>query len=123
VIVVDQGNNRLQVLSFDGQAFGYLDSFSGGFQNPTGLAVDASGNLYVADTGNNRVMVLDAAGNYVIAFSQPNDGYSGTFNAPRGVAVEPDGDLVVADTGNRRVVTVRGGLPGYKILLPLVMRD
>jgi sugar lactone lactonase YvrE len=121
VIVVDQGNNRLQVLSFDGQAFGYLDSFSEGFQNPTGVTVDASDNIYVADTGNNRVVVLDATGNYLTVFSQPNDGYSGTFNAPRGVAVEPDGNLVVADSGNRRVVTVRGGLPGYKLLLPLVM--
>jgi len=131
VIVVDQGNNRLQILSFDGsaeraaagQAFGYLDSFTAGFNVPTGVAVDAGGNLYVADTGNNRVVVLDPAGKPLSVLRAPNDGYIGPFSAPRGVAVEADGDLVVADTGNQRVVTVRGALSLDRIFLPLVLRD
>jgi len=131
VIVVDQGNNRLQILSFDGsaesaaagQAFGYLDSFTAGFNAPTGVAVDAGGNLYVADTGNNRVVVLDPAGKPLSVLMAPNDGYASVFSAPHGVAVEADGDLVVADTGNRRVVTVRGALFRHKTWLPLVLRD
>jgi DNA-binding beta-propeller fold protein YncE len=119
--VVDQGNNRLEVLSFDGQTFGYLDSFTAGFNAPTGVAVDAKGNIVVADTGNNRVVVLDTAGNLVAEYTEPNDGYTGSFNAPRSVAVEADGDLVVADTGNQRVVTIRRA--EYRIYLPLVLND
>jgi len=124
VIVVDQGNNRLVVLSFDGQTFGYLDRYEAGFNVPTSVAVDAWGHIAVADTGNNRVVVLDAEGSFLAEYTEPNDGYTGPFNAPRGVAVEPDGDLVVADTGNQRVVTVRGALPGFwRIWLPLLSRS
>jgi tripartite motif-containing protein 71 len=122
VLVADQGNSRLVVLSFDGTEFGYLDSFAAGFNTPTGVAVDAQGNIAVADTGNDRVVVLDAEGGFLAEYTEPNDGYSGPFDAPRGVAVAPCGNLVVADTGNRRVVTVRGALPGCKTWLPLVVR-
>ncbi len=122
VIVADQGNNRLVMLSFDGTEFSYLDTFEAGFNAPSGLVVDSQDNLVVADTGNNRIAVLDPEGHLLSEFTEPNDGYSGTFNAPRGVVVEPCGNLVVADTGNRRVVTVRGALPGCRSWLPLVIR-
>jgi DNA-binding beta-propeller fold protein YncE len=124
VLVVDQGNNRLVVLTFDGTEFGYLGSFGAGFNTPSGVAVDAWGHIVVADTGNNRVVVLDPQGNFLAEYTEPNDGYTGPFNAPRGVAVEPDGDLVVADTGNRRVITVHGALARYwRTWLPLVSRS
>ena len=106
VIVVDRGNNRLVVLSFDGQAFGYLNSFTAEFNSPTSVSVGSSGNLAVANTGSHRIVVLDSQGNVLVEYDQPNDGYAGLFNAPRGVAVDQHGDLVVADTGNARVVTV-----------------
>jgi hypothetical protein len=124
ILTVDQGNNRVVVLSFDGSEFGYLDSHSPGLSAPTGVVVDAWGYIVVADTGNNRIVVLDPGGNFLAEYTQPNDGYTGPFNAPRGVAVEPDGDLVVADTGNHRVVTVHSALPGqWGIWLPLVSGD
>ena len=111
------------MLGFDGTDFGYLDSYSAGLNSPTGVAVDAWDHVVVADTGNNRVVVLEPGGGFLAEYTGPNDGYKGPFNAPRGVAVEPDGELVVADTGNRRVVTVRGALPGQRgIWLPLVAR-
>jgi sugar lactone lactonase YvrE len=124
VIVVDQGNNRLVVLGFDGSEFSHLDSFTAGLNAPTGVAMDAWGHIVVADTGNNRVVVLDPRGNFLAEYTEPNDGYTGSFNAPRGVAVELDGDLVVADTGNQRVVTVRGALPRFRrTWLPLILRS
>jgi hypothetical protein len=124
VLVVDQGNNRIVALSFDGQAFGYLDSYTAGFGAPTGVAVAAWGHIVVADTGNNRVAVVDAEGNFVAEYTEPNDRYAGSFNAPRGVAIGRDGSLVIADTGNQRVVTVRGALPAWHtIWLPLVFRS
>jgi len=124
VIVVDQGNDRLVLLGFDGTAFNYLDSYSAGFTAPTGVTVDQWGDIIVADTGNDRIVVLDAQGNLLTQYTEPTDGYGGRFNAPRGVAVAPDGELVIADTGNQRVVTVRGALPGCcRIWLPLAMRN
>jgi hypothetical protein len=123
VVVADQGNSRLVLLSFDGTDFSYLESFGAGFNAPSGLAVDSRDNLVVADTGNNRIAVLDPEGNFLSEFTEPNDGYTGPFSAPRGVAVEPCGNLVVADTGNRRVVTVRGALPGCRTWQPLLSRN
>ncbi len=119
VIVVDQGNDRLVVLNFDGQTFSQPAVITAGFSSPTGVAVDADDNLYIADTGNNRIVVLDAAGGFLAEYTALNDGYPGPFNAPRGVAVEADGDIVVADAGNGRVVTIRNF--GHSVYLPLVM--
>jgi DNA-binding beta-propeller fold protein YncE len=111
-------------LDFDGSEFSHLDSFTAGLNAPTGVAMDAWGHIVVADTGNNRVVVLDPRGNFLAEYTEPNDGYTGSFNAPRGVAVELDGDLVVADTGNQRVVTVRGALPRFRrTWLPLILRS
>jgi DNA-binding beta-propeller fold protein YncE len=123
-ILVDQGNNRLVVLSFDGQTFAYLDSYEAGFNAPTGVAVDVWGNIAVADTGNSRIVVLTPEGEFLADHTEPNDGYTGPFNAPRGVAIDGWGTLVVADTGNARVVTVRGALPPRgRLWLPLVFRS
>jgi len=122
VIVVDQGNDRLVALNFDGQTFSHNTIITAGFSSPTGVTVDAANNLYVADTGNNRIVVLDATGNVTATYIAPNDGYTGPFNAPRGVAVEADGDIVVADTGNGRVVTIRNLAGWYYVYLPLVLK-
>ncbi len=122
VIVVDQGNDRLVTLNFDGRTFSHNAIITAGLSRPTGVAVDVAGNLYVADTGNNRIVVLDAAGGFMAEYFAPNDGYSGPFNAPRGVAVEADGNIVVADGGNGRVVTIRRMENRHRIYLPLVVK-
>jgi NHL repeat len=98
----------------------------GAFYYPRGVAVAPAGNVYVADTNNNRVQELDAAGNFVLMFGKDvnettggnvctaasNDtckaGESGeapaTFNGPTAVAVDPGSeDIYVADTFNQRV--------------------
>jgi regulation of enolase protein 1 (concanavalin A-like superfamily) len=111
VIIADKGNNRLQVLSFDGTNFGFIRSVAAGFNGPTGVAAYGSNRIIVADTGNNRVKVLDATGNLLAEYVAPNDGHTGTFNQPRGLIADRSGNIVVADTDNRRVVTVLGALP------------
>jgi sugar lactone lactonase YvrE len=87
---------------------------------PTGLALDAKGNLYVADSANNVIRRVDArtgiittvAGDY--AASQANDGLGGfsgdggpatsaQLNDPQGVAVDGAGDLFIADTFNSAI--------------------
>jgi hypothetical protein len=120
LIVADRGNNRVVALSFDGQGFGYLDSYQAGFAAPSGAAVDGSGRLVIADTGNDRVVVLAPDGAFLAEFLAPKDGHCGRFLAPRGVAVDPGGDIVVADSGNRRVVTIRAPWCSRRFYLPLV---
>lgn len=73
---------------------------SGSFSNPKDIFLDLStGNLLVADTGNNRVVVLDAMGKYKFEIGGEQAGLS----APEGVFVDRNGDIWVADTGNNRV--------------------
>jgi RHS repeat-associated protein len=81
------------------------------FRYPTGLAVDASDNLYVADTENHRIRKVDTSG-MITTFAGTGDaGYSGDGGAaveaqmgsPYGVAVDPSGALYIADSANQRI--------------------
>jgi DNA-binding beta-propeller fold protein YncE len=74
----------------------------GDFAKPTGLAVDQEGNLYVADTLNNRIEIFDADGKFVSAFGKSGDG-PGYFARPKGVAIDGDGHIWVADGMQDRV--------------------
>ena len=80
---------------------------------PTNLSLDRGGNLYIADTGNNRIRRVDAASHVIttVAGSSDTYGYSGDggladralLSLPFGVAVAANGDVYIADTGNNRV--------------------
>ncbi len=74
----------------------------GDFSKPTGVAVDAEGNLYVADTYNNRIEIFDADGQFVSTFGKAGDG-PGYFARPKGVAIDGDGHIWVADGMQDRV--------------------
>ena len=93
------------------------------FDSPLGLAVDGVGNVYVGDSGNNRIRkITPAAGVTTFAGSSVGSadgtGTAARFNAPFGVAVDHSGNVFVTDTGNNtirkitpaRVVTTLGGL-------------
>ncbi|WP_181438656.1 stalk domain-containing protein [Paenibacillus sambharensis] len=107
------------------------------FNEPSGLALDAKGNLYVSDTGNHRIRYIDfasgtvttVAGNPKVVYGADGvyaeggfeDGPVGraAFHTPLGLAVTPDGGLLVADSLNhairyisRGIVTTLAGTPG-----------
>jgi sugar lactone lactonase YvrE len=68
----------------------------GDFAKPTGVAVDHNGNLYVADTMNDRIEIFDADGNFISTFGKNGDG-PGAFGRPKGVAIDSDNHIWVAD--------------------------
>lgn len=77
------------------------------FFKPTGVAVDTSGNIYVADTGNNAIRKITMPGATVTTLAGSGaagannaTGSSATFNAPTALAVDGSGNVLVADTGN-----------------------
>jgi sugar lactone lactonase YvrE len=74
----------------------------GDFARPSGLAVDREGNLYVADTLNNRIEVFDGDGKFVSTYGKEGDG-PGYFSRPKGVAIDADGHVWVADGMEDRV--------------------
>jgi DNA-binding beta-propeller fold protein YncE len=74
----------------------------GDFAKPTGVAVDKEGNLYVADTLNNRIEVFDADGAFIRAWGKNGDG-PGYFARPKGVTIDSDGHVWVADGMQDRV--------------------
>lgn len=73
-----------------------------GFWGPRDVAVDADGNVYVSDTGNKRVRVYDAEGNFLRDIGSAG-AELGQLDEPAGLAISADGRLFVADTWNRRV--------------------
>jgi sugar lactone lactonase YvrE len=74
----------------------------GDFAKPNAVAVDKEGNVYVADTLNNRIEIFDADGNFISMFGKNGDG-PGYFARPKGVATDSDGHVWVADGMQDRV--------------------
>ena len=137
IYISDAGeSNRIRKITSDGilATFaggneGFADGSPGSFNTPSGLAIDANSNLYVADTSNNRIRkitpegVVSTAGGNGIAGYLDGSTAAAQFNGPVGVAVDANGNVYVADTYNDRirkitvngqVVTVAGSSrPGY----------
>src|SRR5262249_48963528 len=103
------------VLGFSGDGG---PAISANLNNPTGLAVDVSGNVYIADTGNGMIRKLSLDTNGVLTITTiagtGTNGFSGDggpatkamLNRPRGVAVDAAGLVYIADTLNSRIRVV-----------------
>src|SRR5688572_22019759 len=87
-------------LSFGAQAQFYTGSIGYTKQNqllrPEYAAVDASGNIYVTDNGNDRVQKFNASGDFITMWGASGSG-NGEFNNPTGIAVDSNGDVYVCD--------------------------
>lgn len=119
VYVSDFGNNAIRKITPDGvvttlaggNGAGYADGSGSAvkFHNPTGLAVDAQGNVYVADKGNNVIRKITPAGITTTFTGITTPGYVNAtstlsrFNNPTGVVLDGAGNLYVADLGNSAI--------------------
>jgi predicted membrane-bound mannosyltransferase/sugar lactone lactonase YvrE len=110
IYVADTWNHRIQKLTADGtpvKAWGtpnYDPVSSGpfGLWGPRGIIVDSHGHVLVVDTGNKRIVVYDADGNFISQFGSGGTG-AGQFDEPVGLAFDTQGNLYVADTWNQRI--------------------
>ena len=139
--VAESGNHRVRRIDpsgiistvggtgANGHGWDGLPALEPALSSPSGVAVDMSGNLFVADGSNHRVIRIDpsgivstVAGNGMVGYDGdggPADRYS--LNRPSGVAVDSSGNLYVADSRNNRIrkidpsgtiLTVAGGRRG-----------
>jgi RHS repeat-associated protein len=124
--VADSANNRLQKFSSSGTFIetigwgvsngeakyetctsscraGTAGSENGEFHGPTGIAINKStGNIYVADSANNRVEEFSSAATFVRAFGTAGSG-NGNLSSPNGLTIDSTGNVWVADTANKRI--------------------
>ncbi len=120
VYVADTWNHRIQKFTAAGEPVAMWgrgvyhvtlgDPFA--LWGPRGIAVDGAGRVFVADTGNKRVVVYDAEGNFLAQFGGVGMG-PGQLDEPVGIAVDSNGNVYVADTWNQRIqvfASADGGL-------------
>ena len=123
VYVADQNNSTIRKISTLGVVttlagtagvIGSTDTTGGApsFNNPTGVATDSAGNVYVADSGNHTIrkitpdgVVSTLAGSVGVAGSDNGDGVTtvASFNNPTGVATDSVGNVYVADQNNHTI--------------------
>ena len=126
--IADLGNHRVRKVSAGmittvagtgtpGYNGGSIPAASAELDGPWGVAVDASGNLYIADTDNNRIrkvaggVITTVAGNAGFGYAGDNVAATSTsLYAPFGVALDASGNLYIADTVNYRLRKVSGGI-------------
>ena len=127
LFVADSMNHTVRKVTSDGA----VTTFAGGagvsgsvdgtgdaarFNLPSGIAVDANGNVFVADTTNNLIRKITPAGDVTtlagtvgIAGFDDGVGSGALFNRPEGLAIGAGGNLYVADTGNSVIRKVSAG--------------
>ena len=129
LIYADSSNQRIRRIGAGGVvrtmagtgAFGFAGdnaaATTAAFRTPRGLAVDAAGNIYIADSGNHRIRVIEAATGLIstaVGTGMASFGGDGgmataaTLNNPQAVAFDTAGNLFIADSGNFRVRMVGG---------------
>ena len=125
--IADTHNNRVREVDLGTGVIRTIAGSTAGFSGdggaavnaqlrlPTALAIDAGGNLYVADTGNHRVRRINpATGTITTVAGDGRQGFSGdrgpaiaaSIDSPGGLAIDAAGNLLIADTHNQRVRSV-----------------
>jgi uncharacterized protein (TIGR03437 family) len=121
VYIADSANNRIRKVSTDGTITTVAGNGTAGFSGdggpavnaqlnrPWDVAVDSSGDIFIADYNNQRIRLVDAYGNITTIAGTTGLGYSGDggaatsakLNYPTGIAVDlSNGNVYIADSGN-----------------------
>lgn len=108
-IITDFAGTGISGSGGDGSA-----AVKAGLSGPFGVAVDAAGNVYIADTGNSKIRKVDTSGNITTFAGTGNGRFGGdgkkatlaVINSPHGVAFDKNGVLYIADTSNNRIRSV-----------------
>jgi len=124
VYVADNNNHRIRKIAPDGTVTTLAGSISGyadgngaaaSFANPSGIDVDADGNVYVADRLNHRIRKITPAGVVTTLAGAGGPGSvdgepaNAKFNQPYGVAINASGMIAVADLSNNQVRLIHEG--------------
>ena len=122
--IADSANHVVRLIrdgvayTFCGTSEGYADGADdeAKFNRPMAVALGKDGNLYVADTLNHCIRIIDPLGNARTLAGVPGkEGFAdgpanaAMFRAPSGIAVAEDGAVFVADTGNHRIRKIENG--------------
>ncbi|MBN8722511.1 MAG: SMP-30/gluconolactonase/LRE family protein [Acidobacteria bacterium] len=114
LFIADTANNRIRRVDANSQiittfAGNGMAAFSGdgmlasqaSLNQPTAILFDKSGNLIIADSGNNRIRKINLSTNIITTIA--GDGSPSNLNAPSGLAVAQSGNVLISDTGNNRI--------------------
>ena len=119
VYVIDMGNHRVQKFDTSTNVLPQLVTKWGGgigpghassaqaqepgqFRSPWGVSVDSAGDVYVTDTGNQRIQKFDRDGSFITQWGGFGNA-EGQFNFPYGIEVDQKGQVFAVDSGNMRV--------------------
>ncbi|MEM7532896.1 MAG: NHL repeat-containing protein [Chloroflexota bacterium] len=128
LIIADTNNNRIRKVDTNGVITTIAGNGTDGYSGDNGPAIDAqlgfphhivldgNGNLFIADTNNNRVRKVDTDGIISTIVGTGDAGYSGDngpaidaqLNYPTGLSIDSSGNLLIADSNNNRVRLVKG---------------
>ena len=126
----DSGNQSVRMVDTSGIIHTFAGNGNSGYtgdggpatsaelNQPAGLTIDSAGNIYIADTFNNAIRMVDTSGIIHTVAGNGKEGYSGDGGAatsaeldrPRGMFVDVSGNLFIADTNNRAIREVVSGV-------------
>ena len=126
----DSGNQSVRMVDTSGIIHTFAGNGNSGYtgdggpatsaelNQPAGLTIDSAGNIYIADTFNNAIRMVDTSGIIHTVAGNGKEGYSGDGGAatsaeldrPRGMFVDVSGNLFIADTNNRAIREIVSGI-------------
>ena len=92
-------DGEAQVFLFE---WGEPGNADGQFSEPSGISIDSSGNIYVADSLNNRIQKFDDQGAFILKWGSAGSGI-GQFDSPQGIAIDSSDCVYVVDRSNNRI--------------------
>jgi YD repeat-containing protein len=116
LLIADAGNTRIERFNSKGEylsQFGSKGSANGQFggtiigTGPEGLAIDAAGSIWVADTVNGRIEKFNSKGEFLKSVGSKGTG-AGQLTQPMGIAFDAGGNLWAAEYGNNRLTVFNG---------------